>query len=416
MAAQYDLPYEQPELSRRTALIILDSNILKGVSLRGPDAELLRVLTKSKVERVAAPWIVLEELAAQQFLLHDAKFKAAAASMEALRKATPWAPVPAPVPTAPEKVREYWRYQYSALAETIETSTDTHKQAMFREANLIAPCKTVNSGKHKTGSRDALIWLTAIEYAKANPTEHVYFVSNNTEDFGDGTNWPAQLAEDIKDLGGRFTLYTSLDGVLARFARKTDITDKQIRAMLSTPERLANIARRGRIASLQSRISDELLADKPGSERGLRHGVQFSAILARVEDPRAYEIDGHTWYTATARWLLVDEELSNTETDSAGQTSLSLFELQGRDGAYSWETRVLVSSADQDGDLTVLKSSPYRLIAPEDEQLLPEGVTADAVATRRTQAFHRWIGARRGGEGTIDPVTMSILTSMLTNE
>lgn len=62
-------------------MIILDSNILKGTSLRGPEAELLRVIRTAGVENVVAPWIVLEELAAQQALAYEAKYEAAEAAV-----------------------------------------------------------------------------------------------------------------------------------------------------------------------------------------------------------------------------------------------------------------------------------------------------------------------------------------------
>ncbi|MFF2146245.1 PIN domain-containing protein [Kitasatospora sp. NPDC058190] len=167
----------------RPATIILDANILKGISLRGPVAELLRTIRASGVESVTAPWIAVEELAAQQALRYEEKYQAALSAVEDLAKATSWGSVLRSVRADPERVREHWRERYSEVAATLETSVQAYQEAMFREANLLAPCKSVNSGKDKTGARGATIWLTAVNFARQSPDETVYFVSNNTRDF-----------------------------------------------------------------------------------------------------------------------------------------------------------------------------------------------------------------------------------------
>ena len=105
----------------------------------------------------------------------------------------PWADIPHPRKFDAEHVRKHWRERYSEIADVIETSVSAYQMAMFRETNILAPCKTVNSGKNKTGARDAAIWLTAVEYAREHPAETVYFVCNNTEDFGDGTSFPSPM-------------------------------------------------------------------------------------------------------------------------------------------------------------------------------------------------------------------------------
>ncbi|MEV7165859.1 PIN domain-containing protein [Streptomyces microflavus] len=160
-------------------MIILDANIIKGISLRGPVADVLRTIRAASVERVATPWIAVEEVAAQEALRYREKHDEAKAAVDVLRKATPWADVPHPKRWPAEHVRRHWREQYGSITDVMETSADAYKQAMYRETNLIAPCKTVNNGKDKTGARDAAIWLTAVEYAAAHADELVYFVSND---------------------------------------------------------------------------------------------------------------------------------------------------------------------------------------------------------------------------------------------
>jgi hypothetical protein len=284
-------------------LIILDANIIRGTKLGGPEDDLLRTVRLARAERVAVPRIALEEVLAQRVLAYNRAYAAAADGAEQLNIATPWATVKGPDEYAPERVRDHWRNQYAHVAEVLETSIEVHQQALFREANQLAPCKLV--GKDKTGARDAAIWLTAVEYAKQHPDQSVFFVSNNTRDFGKQAGAVPQLAEDIKGMEDRFFLYTSLGDVLARFGRAVKTTEAEVRSQLSHPERLEVLARRARLLNMKERIESlRSLLDKDGPASRLSQSAR--AVLAEVEDPRAYEIGEHTWYTATARWLIAD--------------------------------------------------------------------------------------------------------------
>ncbi|MFI9247979.1 PIN domain-containing protein [Streptomyces sp. NPDC053086] len=177
-------------------MIILDANIIKGTSLRSSVADMLRAIRAAGVERVGTPWIAVEEVAAQQVLAYQAKHDAARAAVDELHKATPWDHVAHPKRWQDEHVREHWRERYASITEVLETSPAVYQQALYRETNLIEPCKTVNSGKHKTGARDAAIWLTAVEYARDHPEETVYFVSNDTDHSSDG-KLPEPMQRDI---------------------------------------------------------------------------------------------------------------------------------------------------------------------------------------------------------------------------
>jgi hypothetical protein len=192
------------------ALIILDANIIKGTSLRGPVADVLRAIRAAGVERVATPWIAVEEIAAQQAQIYAEKHQAAVDALEDLRKATPWEHVNQPKRWPAEHVRRHWRERYSSITEVLETSHTAYQQALYRETNLIAPCKTVDSGAHKTGARDAAIWLTAVEYAQEHDDETVYFVSKDSDMSEDGQFHP-EMQQDIADMEHRFHLFTSLN-------------------------------------------------------------------------------------------------------------------------------------------------------------------------------------------------------------
>ncbi|MFF2640036.1 PIN domain-containing protein [Streptomyces niveus] len=340
-------------------MIILDSNILKGTSLRGPEAELLRVIRTAGVETVVAPWIVLEELAAQQVLAYAAKYEAAEAAMLKLKAATPWGSLPLPRRSTPERVRDHWRGRYAEIVGTLPTSPRAYEQALFREANLLAPCKTVNSGKHKTGARDAAIWLTAVEYAREHPQEQVYFVSNNTEDFGDGTSFPPLMDQDLQGVEGRFVLFTSLDGLLTKFAAESLASEAELTSLLRQEESLSDVAR---IAGKGLNKGRGLAIDADDGE--------FKEVMVRrwignpdvdldsVSDIRSHEIAGHQWSTATARWLLSGYARIFGRGRYQGDYSAV---------ACSWETRVLVSPTAPHKGLTVLRKEPTVPLGPEDE-------------------------------------------------
>ncbi|MFF7928975.1 PIN domain-containing protein [Streptomyces mirabilis] len=367
-------------------MIILDSNILKGISLRGPEAELLRALRASGVERVAAPWIVLEELAAQEALRYAEKHAAALDAMNTLRKATPWESVRIPRKADPERVRRHWRSRYAELAETLPTSQSAYQQALFREANLLAPCKTVNSGKHKTGARDAAIWLTAVEYTREHPEETVYFVSNNTADFGDGGSFKHPLDEDLEDVQDRFILFTSLDGVVTRFATQVAAPEKEVREALAADSSHAVIAPaamrqhrwvRGSTASVVERSSRRLMN---------RHFARWlgapAVCLSSVTDIRAHEIAGHMWCTATARWLLAGHDVLGSSRDNP-----LLY--------CAWETRVLLSTTAPENGVTVLGGGPFTAIAPEDIDHLPPGDNSEALIDELTRFGRRFANRDR---------------------
>ncbi|MFF2940191.1 PIN domain-containing protein [Streptomyces niveus] len=335
-------------------MIILDSNILKGTSLRGPEAELLRVIRTAGVESVVAPWIVLEELAAQQALAYETKYEAAEAAMLKLKAATPWAPVPLPRRVPPEVVRGHWRGRYAEIVGTLATSPSAYEQALFREANLLAPCKTVNSGKHKTGARDAAIWLTAVEYAREHPEESVYFVSNNTEDFGDGSSFPSPMDEDLRELRDRFVLFTSLDGVLTKFAAESSVLEDELTLLLDAEVNrlgIAEVATQSRQFTGTRHLSTTAWQRVPV--------VQWSGLptvtLRGVTDIRCHEIAGHKWATATVRWLVAGFARTVGGHRWVGS---------------SWETRVLASPTAPEKGLTVLRGDrPSPLRSSEDIEL-----------------------------------------------
>ncbi|MDI9829705.1 PIN domain-containing protein [Streptomyces sp. KAU_LT] len=362
-------------------MIILDTNILRGISLRGVSADLLKTIRAAGVEQVAVPWTVMEELAAQQAVRYQGKYDEAHAALEALRKVTPWGVAKQSMPPYQvERVREHWRDLYSALVDVVPVSADVMQEAIFREANLLAPCKVVSvkgqDKQVKVGARDASIWLTAVEYAREHPEETVYFVSQNTNDFGDGSTYEQPMGADLQGLDGRFVHYTSLDDVVKEFTEPTDVDEEAVRAILSTPENGAVVVEEawrgfayrpapGLIFDSSFACSARAVVDSVGGTvsdgQALALGwlMHPKATLDGVWDLSAYRIGDHVWCTATARWLLTGSALVAQP-----------FTINGVMAA--WETRVLVSLTNSEAALTVLRSALPTGVTQEEFAAMPE--------------------------------------------
>lgn len=346
-------------------MIILDTNILWGMSLRGSSAELLRAISASDVERVAVPWLVMEELAAKQALAYQEKYEAADKALRELKRATPWGGVKGLGNRDLERVRAHWRQEYGHLVDILPMKEDAYREGAYREANQIAPCRTVRSnGKdYKIGARDAAIWLTAIDYAEGHDDELVYFVSGNTTDFGDGTKLPDAMFGDIVNVADRFEVLTSLDEVISRFTKPAEADVEQVVEALRTPSSLAAVTE---YAASTTAFTHPFMCNT-APHRGV--GIEShsfadqwlgppSVALDSVRDVSAHRIGSHVWCTATVRWLLHGFGALYRSPDYAVI-------------GVAWETRVLLSPTGAEPKLTFLRHVGPRLLRPDDVVRLP---------------------------------------------
>ncbi|MEU2264947.1 PIN domain-containing protein [Streptomyces olindensis] len=357
-------------------MIILDTNILRSFKLDSVSSDLLRTIRTTGIESVGVPWVVLEELASHRAVPYQEKHEAAAQAVENFRKATPWQVAALLPPLDLEHFHEHWREQYLEIVDEIPTSEYALREATFREANVVPPCKAVvineRGEKVKTGGRDAAIWLTAVEYARAHPDEKVYFVSKNTKDFGDGTTYPPRMAADLEGLGDRFVHLTSLGEVLQRFTEPAEVDEEAVRAILSNAESLNAVS--SEAARLMSMPQGNVwFAEGPTFEAAMAFlsedlgNGEFETVttepvrmLGWAEAPTvafqsmgelsAYRIGDHVWCAATVRWVL---------TGPAFLTGSYGVEVVG----CGWETRVLASTANSDSRLTILRSQTPRALS-----------------------------------------------------
>jgi PIN domain len=213
-------------------LIIFDTNTLYGLHRNSPKFDLLRALKHSGSHSAGIPWMVREELVAQQVLEYTAAYDSAEAAVRGLDRKAPWRSGSVLLPSRGiDQAKDYWRSQYAEVLSTLETSGESAKEALAREAYCQKPAKT--DAKAKGGARDVAIWLSVIDYLKENPTETVYFVSNNVRDFSDG-EYPDPMLDDVGDMRDRLVLLTSFEEVISRFTQDVAVDPEKARNVLTS--------------------------------------------------------------------------------------------------------------------------------------------------------------------------------------
>ncbi|MGR6998677.1 PIN domain-containing protein [Yinghuangia aomiensis] len=215
----------------------------------------------------------------------------------------------APFDEAP--ARNHWEHVYEGEFDVIPTPPGVADEALRREAFCDKPAKPDEN--KKGGARDAAIWLTVVDFLRRHPQTQVYFVSNNTKDFGDSTSFPPQLGKDLGPDRHHFTLLTSLEAVIAAVTKPVDVPAADQAAVFEAP--LTSEDTRTKVAAAAThdrRFRHGWLAvdlDNPGGTRypQVRAGQWVGTPLAElidVSNPAAYQIGEDTWYLATARWAL----------------------------------------------------------------------------------------------------------------
>jgi hypothetical protein len=229
--------------------------------------------------------MVQEEFVAHRVLRHVEAHAAAVSATRDLSRAAPWLREPGPGAFNRDEASDYWRKAYGRLFEILDTSGDAARQALLREANCEKPAKGPDA-KDKGGARDAAIWLSAVEYLKGNPDEKAFFVTGNTRDFGDGSEFPAPMSDDIKGIEDRLQVLTSFDSVVSEFSTPLDIDEED------TERDLADLLTSDTALSLLAGAVRDILAADPG----LRGGNAVRSFLPEVGPSGGYpQINWSTW-------------------------------------------------------------------------------------------------------------------------
>jgi hypothetical protein len=312
-------------------LIIFDTNAVNLLRPEGPTADIIRKLRQSGHHRVAVPWMVLEEMAAHEARYYPRKYQTALESLAKLQADLPWELKSSLEPLDLERLLEHWRGAYEEIFEVIETSGAALRRAYQREAMALPPAKPVKD--HAEGGRDAAIWFSILDFLKQYPDEHVYFVTNNTKDFGDGSSYKYPMNEDIRGLEDRLTMLKDFAQVVSEFT--TEVSGKEAEdaaaRLLASPAVRDGIAESAR--GLSTLNGYDGLGDGGASERWFAWSGTPDVELLSLAGVTGHAIEGEVWYTATAKWLVYGPAVDEVEA-SLGHI------------ACVWETRILFSAGD----------------------------------------------------------------------
>ncbi len=376
-------------------MIILDSSILRSISPKSSSADLLHAIKAVCGQRIAMPWMVQEELAAQQAIKYRELHERAIQAVKTLQQATPWHMDVQVDECDTERIRKHARERWRHLIGTIPTSDEAIRQGFFREANRLPPCK--ESKGQKTGARDAAIWLSAVEYAEQNLDETVFFVSANIKDFGDGTSYPYPMNEDIEAAGvaDRFVLMTSLDDVASHFTQPAEADGDLVLEILTSKSVLDHVASTANMVfPASSNPSFQCTLLLPGGETVIDQATEWGTLeadLGSFEDVKAYRIGEREWCTASVEWHVTGSIVS-TWFGAAW-------------AAVTWQTAVLFTLDAESPSLTLLREVPP--VPAGDEVVTALGLPPlDATPAERAvsalrrlgdaSARQRWGGIPRG--------------------
>ncbi|MBB1260186.1 PIN domain-containing protein [Streptomyces alkaliterrae] len=324
-------------------MIIFDTNAVNLLPPDGLRADIIRKLRQSGHHRVAVPWMVLEEMAAHQARFYPDRYRAVLKAVAKLSEVLPWEPESSLEPLDLERLLDHWRDAYGEIFEVIETSDTAIRRGFQREAMALPPAKRVKD--RSEGGRDAAIWFSILEFLEQNPEEHVWFVTNNSSDFGDGSLFEYPMDEDIRDLEGRLTLLKDFDQVVSRFT--TEVSGEEAKA--AAAELLESASVRARVAHTAMGLSSLTgfvgLGDGGTTEEWSEWLAQPEVELLSVTDVTGHTIESDVWYTANTHWLLY-----GPAGDEAG-TLIGYI-------ACVWPMKVLFSTRDDETPTLLTSEDP----------------------------------------------------------
>ncbi|MEC3998872.1 PIN domain-containing protein [Actinacidiphila sp. DG2A-62] len=334
------------------SLIIFDTNAVNRLNPTSDRADIIRKLRKSGKHRVAVPWMVLEELVAHQAKIYLSRHQKAEKAITELQAATAWKLDAHVEELALKRLQDHWRTQYSEIFEVIETSGDAARMALAREAMALPPAK---QNERAEGGRDVAIWFSILEYLRANPDEHACFVTDNHHDFGNGTDYPFPMNEDLRGMEIRLSRLKDFDAVVRTFTKAVSGET----ALATAEALLSSIEIRDEIAQAALGMEsphpfigiDSTSAPVQWSTWLLAPDVELLSVSA-VE---GHEIGHDVWYTAKAEWLLFGPTFT-------GERSLI------DRVACTWATKILFSANSEKREPTLLSSGVPSLPDLEDKR------------------------------------------------
>ncbi|MFE2077299.1 PIN domain-containing protein [Streptomyces misionensis] len=345
-------------------ILILDTNAVRMLKPNGSNADVLRIIAKSGTAKVAVPEMVLQEMVAQQVIEYREAYERAEAAVKRVRGRHPEsAPMFMSVNRGPdiESVREGWERQYRAIFDVIPTTGRVALQALIREANGEKPAKLIEKQgeKKKEGARDVAIWLSVIDYMRQNPGERVYFVTNNSKDFGNGGEWPYPMDQDIRGMEDHISVLPDMDAVISELTEEVHANELSVGASAALKTLSQTI---GELAIKQLRGRPQPVSILSALDRsGLFKRGNFNrwvappdAALFAVSNVTGHKIGDNVWFVADVQWLLW------------GVARCYAPNLETAPVACIWATRVLMTTSGVERPAIVSDRPIVRRLLPEE--------------------------------------------------
>lgn len=223
-----------------------------------------------------------------------------------------------------------------------------------------------------TGYRDYLIWLSLLEYAKANP-DPIHFITGNTKDFAEGGELHPDLVADLKAIRAdrRIHLHTSIRAFVG----------KSILPTLAHDDRILREIERGSLRDFDLREwfvanQDEMIYPDDIGGAGLGTGPDGFHVHFRT-DPEILSVDatevrtlnsGDTLVHGAAK-VRVELSVSSSETDFDRREVREFWQTSGGDVSMNDECEVDIRFA------VVLEKNTHRVTLGE--LLAIEGETTE---------------------------------------
>jgi hypothetical protein len=347
-------------------ILIFDTNAVRMLNPKGSDADVLRIVKTSGTAKVAVPEMVLHEMIAQQLIEYREAFQKAETAVRRVRGRHPDM-IPAFSDMGHGRgvnladLRRRWEQKYRAIFDIIPTTGDMALAALIREANGEKPAKMVErqGEKKKEGARDVAIWLSVVDYVKGNPHEQVYFVSNNTKDFGDGAEWQAPMDDDIRGMEDRLHILKDMDAVISALTEKVQagaLSSEASAALKALPQAIGDMAIKY-VRGVQLRASLLSEFDRGGHFKRTtfrRWVASPDAELLAVSNVTGHKIADSVWFVADVEWLLWG--VAQCFVPSAGIAPV----------ACIWETKVLMTTSGDERPTIVSDRPVVKRLDPED--------------------------------------------------
>ncbi|MFI8405181.1 PIN domain-containing protein [Streptomyces sp. NPDC085463] len=258
-------------------MLILDTCAVTALPWDSTIWEMFRAVRAAGTGRIAISEMVLIELLAQRDREYRSARDKAAAAHEALwsmqftdvDSSHVW-----PAVYSPEDSLQKWEDIYRQTMEVLPLTREAAVEGLRREAHRLRPARA--SGKTAIGSRDAAIWMTVLEQAKAAPTCPVYFVSQNVNDFGPNGKLYPDMADEVRVAGVNIEYLITLDEALNRISRREDVVHDD--------------------ADLTSRVRMPETLHALGSFIGAMEGQQITGAVIDFDDEYPFAEWEHTWY------------------------------------------------------------------------------------------------------------------------